>query len=306
MPQERTARRASASDRTSRPQQAQDDKHDYGSNEQNKAQIPPVGLVTGNPLSWVWDMLEAGDRLVESWKGDGDDASWAHGSRLVSEFADDTAQGPAIRGYADKDINVDLIMALANAKGMKANYSKFSTLENKEGTELLEAIAENMEIIEGGVESIRDLFEEGAEVFEVFQDPETAKKLRAHADTVEQFLKVKASGFSAVDASDGPGAKAAHPDESYVDGLGWVSSKELVVEYGTAKRNGAHYEFVKFADYVALYAIDGVKQARKPQELAFDNNTTFAGGRTVRSQKMSGDHMVWVDEHVPCPAWAKR
>lgn len=93
----------------------------------------------------IVSVLEAADRLVQ---GDGDDCDWMHGFRLTATTDDASYSGPATRGNAERDLNVDLILALASAKSKDGGYST-----GKTGVELFDAIKDNVDWLEGGLDT---------------------------------------------------------------------------------------------------------------------------------------------------------
>jgi hypothetical protein len=268
-----------------------------------------VGAMKAMPQEkGFWEQVGDGLRSVDAMlMGDGDEASWAHGSRLTSTSADAAYLGPAIKGQADRDINIDFLLAIANAKGMNSfkDMPKLQSLRGKKGTELLAAIADNVELGADVLEKIEGLLgEAGLEVES--SDPALAGKLEAHKKKVEAYRSMRAAGFSSANTTDGPEAVAKHPNESHVKGIGWVKKKELATEYGKATVSRKKVEYVKFVDDVTVYGVDGKKVDGMPAEVRGDPHA-FAGGRTVRSIGYTDNNVrFYYDEHVPCPSWAKR
>ncbi|HRE91780.1 MAG TPA: hypothetical protein PK095_21860, partial [Myxococcota bacterium] len=246
-----------------------------------------------------------GLRAADAWlQGGGDVDSELHGSRLTTEFPGAGTQGPAIKGHADRDINVDLIMAIANAKGMPGfnGLPKYSALTGKD---LITAMFKDPEFGAEMLTRLVSLFDELSGLIPHL-DPALAKKLEQHARTIEGELQVLASGFSQVNQTDGPEAKDKHPNEHYVKGLGWVPTVELVVEYGKTNHGGKVFEYVRWADHVTQYATDGALSSGPPPEAKGDPYF-FVGGKTVRGfVSAEGGAMVYEDLAMPRPSWAKR
>ncbi len=268
-----------------------------------------TAAVEDGPGFWetIGDGLRAADRWLE---GGGDDCDWAHGSRLVG--SDGPRLGPAVRGYADRDIDIDLILALANAKGMSdfKSLNSFSGLRGKSGLELLEAIGHNSELGAGMLEKLVNLFTTVGEELETEGEPELAKKMKTlvtQANAAKHDANVHAAGFSEADDSEGLEAEAKHPNEGYIEGLGWVKKVEIVVQYNKITQGNKVYEKVAFADGVTLYGIDGTQQPGMPREVKADQNYFFAGGTYYGRGSLDGSKgRGYQAAHVPRPGWAKR